>query len=189
MNKNGTVADSGYRVYSSKRHSRSAVEAWPRQTFCFISDFIALFNSILELGWQLYVLSFRNTIILKYSKAYLAIITTRQAPLPRYEAPSSCGWGGGGSTPGTTYSLDVLFQGQILKLPIFSTFICNYFANDNRYGTSYYWQWMESYLWAFEWHIYVDFAHSKSEGQGHAHFELNILEMMTYRVKITMAIK
>ena len=84
-----------------------------------------------------------------------------------------------------SYGLDLLLQGQILKSAIFQKFICDYFANDERYATSDYWQWRRCHglsngIW------YLTLAHSKGEGQGHAILTTNILEMVTYRVKLLL---
>ena len=65
-----------------------------------------------------------------------------------------------------THYLDLLLEGQRFEAVIFRKFVCDYLANDDRYGTTYYWYYIKSYIWDLNGIVTFE-----RQGQGHANFD------------------
>ena len=70
---------------------------------------------------------------------------------------------------------------------LFRKFRCDHLANDDSYGTSYYWQWMGSYILAFELYIYIWlWPNLKMKFKVRHISTINVLEMVTDRIKLLL---
>ena len=87
------------------------------------------------------------------------------------------------------FDLELPSQGQMLSA-IFRKPIYDYLAHNDIYGTSCHWQWMEIHTWIFDRYIYIlPWPILKVKVKVRHIGKINILEMATDRVKITIAIK
>ena len=86
--------------------------------------------------------------------------------------------------------LYLLFESQTLESAIFRKIIHDYLANDDRYGTRYYYHFMGSYTWDFKWHTYISpYLIVKVEVKVMHNSTVNTLKIMTDMKNITIAIK